>query len=330
MRFSRRAALFSSAATFALACASLFPIALPGNEARSQRVRTIKIVVPLAPGGAADILARILGEQISRGHGVTFVTENRPGAGTIVGTEAVSRAAPDGNTLLLTATGIVISPHLRKLTYDPITGFSPVCQLTSTPLVFVVNSGSPYRSLAEFLDAARRNPGAVTVAGVPATISQIAFEMLKHAANVEMTFVPYSGGAPAVNALLGGHVTAVALPYAGMGEQLSSGQLRALASAARERTKLLPDLPTVGESGYKDFVADFWNGLFAPPGTPKEMISQLADWFTAAMETPQVRANIEAQGFQPIGICGAEFAEVLRKQYDDFGRVIREAKIRAD
>src|SRR5262249_13447094 len=154
-----------------------------------QTGHAIKIVVPLPAGGTADILARLLGEQIGRDRGVTLVVENRPGAGTIIGTEAAARAAPDGNTLLLTASGVIITPPLRKVNYDPLAGFAPICRLTSTPLVLVVNGASPYRTLAEFLDAARARPGTLTVAGVPATISQIAFEMLKRDAKVDLAFV---------------------------------------------------------------------------------------------------------------------------------------------
>jgi tripartite-type tricarboxylate transporter receptor subunit TctC len=329
MRLARRTYLHLATAAAVLTIASVVPATIASQEARSQTRRTIKIVVPLPAGGAADILARILGEQISRDHGVTIVIENRAGAGAVIGTEAVSRAAPDGNTLLLTATGVVISPHLRKVNYNPMTSFEPICQLTSTPLVVVVNSASPYRSLAEFLDAGRAKPGALTVAGVPATISQIAFEMLKRAANVDLTFVPYTGGAPAVNDLLGAHVTSVLLPLAGLSEQVKAGQLRALASTSKTRTEALPDVPTIAESGYKEFEADFWNGLLAPAKTPKETVSQLAGWFAAAMQVPEVKAKLVAQGFHPVGICGADFGAVLRQQYDEFGRIIHEAKIRA-
>jgi len=256
------------------------------------------------------------------------VVENRPGAGTIIGTEAAARAAPDGNTLLLTASGVIITPHLRKVNYDPLAGFAPICRLTSTPLVLVVNGASPYRTLAEFLDAARARPGTLTVAGVPATISQIAFEMLKRDAKVDLAFVPYPGGAPAVNALLGEHVTAFLLPYAGLSEQIKAGQLRALASASRSRTSVLPDLPTFAESGYPDYDVDFWNGVFAPANTPEPTLSQLAGWFAAAMRAPSVESNLVAQGFYPTVLCGAEFTTLLRKQHHDFGRVIRAANIR--
>lgn len=330
MRCAHRKFLHLAAAAAVLTFASVIPVAFPSQEARSQTAATIKIIVPFPAGGTADILARILGEQISRTQGVTILIENRPGAGAIIGTEAASRAAPDGNTLLLTATGVVISPHLRKVSYNPMTSFEPICQLTSTPLVVVVNSASPYRTLAELLDAARAKPGVLTVAGVPATISQIAFEMLKRAANVDMTFIPYPGGAPAVSALLGNQVTSFFLPYAGLEEQLKAGKLRALASASRTRSESLSDVPTVAESGYKDFEADFWNGLLAPAKTSKETVSRLAGWFAAAIQAPEVKARLVAQGLYPVGTCGAEFGALLRKQYDEFGRTIREANIKTE
>ena len=221
------------------------------QEARSETARTIKIVVPFPAGGTADILARLLGEQISRDRGVTIVVENRPGAGAVIGTEAVARATPDGNTLLVTASLFVVSPHLRKVNYDPLTSFEPICQLTSTPTVILVNSASPYLTLADLLDAARAKPGSLTLATVAGSSSHVAFEMLKRAANVDISFVPYPGGAPAVTALLGNHVTSVLLPYAGLEEHLKMGKLRALASASRTRSELLPNLPTVAEAGYK-------------------------------------------------------------------------------
>ena len=327
MRRSRRTVLHLATAAAALTIVS----SVPGQEARSQAPRTIKIVVPLAPGGTADTLTRILGEQISRAQGVTIVVENRPGAGTVIGTEAVSHAAPDGNTLLVTAPAFVIGPHLRRRNYDPLTSFEPICQLTRTPMVIAVNSASPYRTLTEFLDAGRTKPGSLTVASVPGSIAHVAFEMLKRAAKVDLTFVPYPGDAPAVNDLLGGHVGSVLVPYAGVvGEQVKAGTLRVLASASRTRGEPLSDVPTVAEAGYKDYEVDFWNGVLAPANTPKETLSQLAGWFTAALRVPEVKAKLLAQGYDPIGLCGADFGALLRKQYDDFGRVIHEANIKSE
>jgi tripartite-type tricarboxylate transporter receptor subunit TctC len=191
-------------------------IGLTGQSAWSQTTKTIKVVVPYPPGGNADILTRLLAEQVGRAQGLTMVIENRPGAGTVIGTEAVARATPDGNTLMVTGnSSFLINPHLRKVNYDPLSSFEPICYLASVPTAIVVNSTSPYRTLAELLAAARDKPRVMTLASTgPGTASQIAFEMLKRAANVDMTFVPYPGYAPAITALLGDHVHAVLADYA--------------------------------------------------------------------------------------------------------------------
>jgi tripartite-type tricarboxylate transporter receptor subunit TctC len=278
-----------------------------------------------------------MAEQIGRAQKRTILVENRPGALTAIGTEAVARAAPDGNTLLIIAPPFVINPHLRKLNYDPLTSFEPICNLVRSPLLIVVNSASPYRTLGDLLSAARTKPGDLTLAGAgPGSTLHIAFEMLKRAANINITFVPYPGDAPAVNALLGEHVTSVFAPYPGVAEQLKAGRLRALATASRARDEPLPDVPTVAESGFvaqsgfKDYETDFWNGLVAPAKTPKETVSQLAGWFTTALQAQETKRKLAAQGLFPVGMCGADFAALLRKQYDDFGRVIREASIKAE
>jgi len=164
----------------------------------------------------------------------------------------------------------------------------------------------------------------------PATAFEIAFAMLKRAANVNMTFLPYPGVAPAINALLGEHVTSVFGSYSTASEQLKSGKLRALATAARARIEPLLEVPTVAEAGYKDYELDYWLGMLAPAMTPKEKISQLASWFTAALQAPEFRAKLAPLGLFPVGMCGADFGVLLRKQYADFGRVIREANIRAE
>jgi tripartite-type tricarboxylate transporter receptor subunit TctC len=181
------------------------------------------------------------------------------------------------------------------------------------------------------MSAARAKPGELTFASVgPATAQHIGFERLRRAANVDMTYVPYSGGAPAINTLLGGHVTAVFAEYAPLAEHIKAGTLRALATSSRARIAPLPDLPTVAESGYSDYEVDLWWSLFAPAKTPKETVAQLADWFRASMQAPEVKAKLIAQGFTPVGMCGADFSALLRKQYDDYGRVIRAANIKGD
>jgi tripartite-type tricarboxylate transporter receptor subunit TctC len=304
---------------------------LSGDGAWSQPTGTIKIVVPASPGGALDTLARLLGEQIGRTQRQAVLVENRAGASGMIAADAVSRAAPDGKTLLINSPDSLVVPHLRRLHYDPLTSFEPICYLVRAPLVIVVNTASPYLTLANLLDAARAKPRDLTVASFgPASVHRLAFERLKRAAGVDMTFVPYPGIAPAVNALLGEHVNSVVGTYSTVSEQLNAGKFRALATASRTRIEPLPEVPTVAESGYDDYDVDFWLGLFAPAKTPKEIISQLADWFGAATQAPEVRPKLVAQGLYPVEIRGVDFAALLLKQYDDFGRVIREANIKTE
>ena len=322
-----------------IAAAVIF-VALSGQATLAEPPQTIKLVVPLPPGGAGDILARQLAEQIGRMHGPGMIIENRPGAGSIIGSDVVAHAAPDGGTLLINAPYLLIGPQVRKLDYNPLTSFEPICYLVSSPGIIVVNSSSPYRTLADLLNAARAQPGKLTLASVgPATAQHIGFARLKRAAGVNMTYVPYGGGAPAINALLGGHLTAVFAEYAPLANHIKAGTLRALATSSRTRITQLPDLPTVAESGYNDYEVDLWWSVFTPAKTPKETVSKLVEWFTAALQAPEVKTKLIAQGFSPVGMCGADFAALLRKQYfaallrkqyEDYGRVIREADIKAE
>jgi tripartite-type tricarboxylate transporter receptor subunit TctC len=306
-------------------------LAPSGDGAVAQMARTIRLVVPFPAGGSGDELARLLADQIGRSRGVNFVVENRPGAGTIVATEAVSRAAPDGNTLLMVANSFVINPSLKKLNYEPLASFVPICHLVSSPLIIAVNSDSPYRSFADLVKAARAKPGELTLSSIaPATTQHIAFEMLKRVADINMIHVPYPGGAPAVTALLGGHVTATIANYSEVGAHLASGKLRALATASRKRIESAPDLPTVAESGYPNYDSEVWFGLVAPAKTPAETISQLSDWLGAALATASVKEKLALQEMYPAGTCGADFATYLRHQFDDYARVIREADIKAE
>jgi tripartite-type tricarboxylate transporter receptor subunit TctC len=320
-QFSRLAVV---AAVFVLG--SILPTS--HSNAESSRVRTIKFVVPFPPGSPADILTRLLANEIGPAQGLTMIVENHPGAGGAIGTEAAARALPDGNTLVSVSPAFLIDPHLRKLGYDPLKSFEPICNLASSPTMVVVRSASPYRTLADLLEAARGKPGVLTLAGIgPASNVHIAFEMLKRAAKVDMSFVPYPGPGPAVSALLGEHVTSVFVPYAAVAEQLKAGELRALATSSPTRVKALPDVPTVAESGYRNDEMDVWFGVVAPAKTPKQMVSQLADWFTAAMQIPDLEAKLALQGLYPVATCGDDFAAFLRKQYDQYGRAIRDSNV---
>lgn len=311
----------------ALAIVSATLLALMSHGASAQAPKAIRVIVPFPPGGPTDTLARLLADQISRAQGATMTIENRPGAGSVIGTEAVSHAAPDGATLLINSPAFLINASLQKLDYDPLTDFEPVCHLVNSPTVVAVNGMSAIRSLADLVAAARARPGELTLASIgPGSTTQIAFEMLKRAAGVDMTFIPYPGMAPAATALLGEHVSSAWLDYAQAGEQIRAGKLRALAKV--RNVAAVRDVPTLAELGYKDIDADPWFGVSAPARTPKDVIAQLAGWFTTALGDPAVKVKLASLGFDPIGICGADFGAFLHRQSEQYGRVIREANIK--
>ncbi|HUI98128.1 MAG TPA: tripartite tricarboxylate transporter substrate binding protein [Xanthobacteraceae bacterium] len=299
--------------------------------ALAQGGRTIRAIVPYPPGGSADVLMRILAQQVNETAGTNIVIENRPGAGTVIATEFVSRAPADGNTVLVMSNSFVINAHMRKLAYDPLTSFSPVCDLVSSPNLIVVDAASPYRTLADLVAASRQKPGALTMASVgPATTQHIGFEQLKLVTKAAMTYVPFPGGAPAINALLGDHVTAVYGNYSEVVEQLKAGKLRALVATGAKRMALMPDLPTVAELGYPGYDVEVWLGTVVPAGTPTEAITQLQTWFTDAMKVPAVRDKLVALGLYPAGICGADFSALIRRKNDEYAKIMQEAGIKGE
>jgi tripartite-type tricarboxylate transporter receptor subunit TctC len=310
---------------------AVIALASMATAAWPQSNRTIKVILPFAPGGPAYNAIRILGQQIASTGGPTIVVEPHPGAGTAIGTELVSTATPDGNTLGVISNSFVLLPQTRKVNYDPLTDFAPICNLVDFPPLIVVNSESPYHTLGDLIAAARAQPGVLTLASIgPATVSHRTVERLKLRAKADIIFVPYPGYSPGIEALLGSHVTAALADYSSLVEQIKAGKLRALATTMPARIDQLPDVPTVAESGYKDFVAEFFVGLIAPAKTPKDTVAQIGAMFTTAMQPPDIKAKLAALGLFPNGTCGADFGAILRKDYEEYGRVIREANIKME
>lgn len=312
------------------AAAILVLSGLADGRAWSQVPRSIRFIVPFPPGGPVSILARLLGDHIEHTQHVTVLVENRPGGGGVVGTEAVARSAPDGATMLLHNASIIINSHLRKQNYDPVNSFEPICKLVDVPSFIAVNSASTYHSLADLIDAARVNPGKLTFAAGTATPSYIGFGLLMRKANVDLTFVPFPGTAPMINALLGEHITAMVDNYAGMAEHANIGKLRPLATLSPTRIDELNHIPTVAESGYPDVQMSAWFGLFAPANLKKETASQLIEWTLAWLQLDELGQKIAPLGLYPGKMCGAEFAALMRKQNETFGIAIREANIQAE
>jgi tripartite-type tricarboxylate transporter receptor subunit TctC len=318
-------AVIAAVALFCLSAAAI------DHSAWSQSARTIRIILGVPPGGSIDFLARLLADQISNATGQSVIVESKPGAGGIIAAETVARAAPDGNTLLINNNGTIISAILRKPNYDPIASFEPICYLVTTPQIIVVNSAAPYRTLAELFDAARARPGELSIASVgPNTTQHIGIERLKRLAGANLTYVPYPGGATTINALLGEHITSAVLNWSEIGEHIVAGKARALATMAAARIEPLPDLPTVAESGFKDFETDVWFGITAPAKTPKETVAQLIDWFRGAVTAPQVKAKLVAQALYPNPKCGADFDAHLRRQQALYAKLIHDLDFKAE
>jgi tripartite-type tricarboxylate transporter receptor subunit TctC len=306
----------------------LVALAFSPSESLAQ-ARQIRIIVPFAPGGAPDVVARLLGEEIGREQGVTVVIENRPGAGSIIGSDQAARAAPDGNTLLVISTSFLTNPHLHKVNYDPL-AFEPICQLVSAPSLIVVGANSPHRTLRDLLDAARISPGKITLASPgPGTTFHIALEMLKRAANVNITYVPYPATPPALNALLGAHVDAVFSDIASVASQLKAGAIRGLVTGGSSRIASLPEVPTIAEAGFSGFDVETWFGVTAPPKLPASAAAELIAWFSTGLRATEVRQKLTAQGFGAAGRCGTEFGALLRHNYERIGQMIRDTNLKA-
>jgi len=301
------------------------------NHAAWPQSRTIRVILPVPPGGAIDILSRILAEEISKAAGVNMIVESKPGAGSIIAAEYVAHAAPDGNTLLSNNNSIIVSSILHKVNYDPLTSFEPVCYLVTTPQIIVVNSASPYHTLAELLEAARAKPGELSIASVgPNTTQHIGIERLKKLAKADLTYVPYPGGATPTNALLGNHITAAVLNWSEVGQQITSGGVRALATMAAQPIEPLPDLPTVAASGFPGFETDVWFGVVAPAKTPKDNVTQLIDWFQTAVLAPQVKAKLVDLALYPNPKCGDDFAAHIRRQTELYTGLVHDLGIKAE
>ncbi len=292
--------------------------------------RTVRVVVPFPPGGASDILARLLTQHISSTTGQNIVIENRPGAGTIVGTEQVAKSTPDGTTLLIMANSFVINASLRStLSYDPLTSFEHICFLAQSPHVLVVNSKSAIKTFADFAAQAKAKPGEITLAAVgPATTHHIAIEMLKRASGLPLTYVPFPGGGQAITNLIGGHINAVQANHIEVKENLG-GDLLGIAVGGRQRLADIPDVPTFAELGFPDVIGLGYFGLVAPGGTPKPAIDLIETHLRTSLAVPEISAKLIAAGLLPEGkTCRAEFTELLKTQHGRYAKAIKEAGIK--
>jgi len=294
--------------------------------------RPIKIVVTIPPGGAPDITARVVGQKVAESIGQPVVVENRPGANGNTAAAEVARAAPDGYTLLLAADSLItINPHLySKMPIDTLKDLAPVASLVSNQFVLSVNPSLPVNTFQEFIEYAKKaNPPLNYASGGNGSQHQLTMEMLKARAGIHLVHVPYRGGAPATTATMAGEVAAM---FAGTSTapQIKAGRLRALATSGGARSTAFPELPTIGEF-YPGFENSIWLGLFGPAGLPPEVLQKLRAELRKALESPDVREKLHgAGGLEPLVTSPEQFAALIRRDYERFGKLIRDVGIKAD
>jgi tripartite-type tricarboxylate transporter receptor subunit TctC len=299
--------------------------------AQSWPARPIRLVVPFGAGGGTDNLARIIEPLVSKGLGQPLVIENRPGGGSVIGMDAVAKAAPDGYTLVMTDTSIAVNPSLKPLPYDTIKDFEPVSLLSTAPVILVAHPSMPAKTLAEFIALAKREPGKLNYAsgGIGAS-THLGGELLKFVAGIDVAHVPYKGTGPAMNDLIGGHVQVMFSGISSARPHLDAGKLHALAVTGDARNAAVPNVPTFAEAGLAGVTASTYWGILAPKGTPKEIVERVSTEFAKAVRDPDVVARIAQLGYLPIGGGPSDYAANVKSEIAKWAPVIKAANIKAE
>jgi tripartite-type tricarboxylate transporter receptor subunit TctC len=293
--------------------------------------RPVHLFVPYAPGGGVDILARTLGEAVSRQWGQSVVVENRPGAGGVIASQALVSSPPDGYTLIVVASGHATNPYLYpKIPYDTFKAFTPISLLASSPNILLVRADSPFKTLSDMIGQARAKPGSLSFghAGT-GTSTHLAGELLKRLAGIDLEAISYKGGAPAINDLLGGQIQMSFNNGPEASGQLEAGSLRALAVTTASRNAFFPNVPAIAES-VPSYDTEVWWGLLGPAGMSSDLVAKLSHDFVAALNTEPVRERLARLGASPIGSSPEAFDAKIRADYEKWGPIIKAAGIRAE
>jgi len=299
-------------------------------HAQAYPARAVRLIVPFAAGGSTDIIARTVGQKLNELWSQPVVIENRPGGSTVIGTELVARAAPDGYTLLVTPAPFTIVPSLiAKLPYDPAQDFEPITLINTTPLVVVVHPGVPARSIKELIALAKAKPGALNFGSSGSGGSNhLAGELFNTMAGVRMVHIPYKGNAPALTDLVGGHVDLLFNGLTSAMPLIKSGKLRALAVTSIARAGSLPAMPTLDELGLKGFQAVAWNGLTAPARTPRDVINRVNADVLKVIRSPELVERLKAEGSDPVGNTPEQYSAFLRDEIAKWAKVIQFANVK--
>jgi tripartite-type tricarboxylate transporter receptor subunit TctC len=299
-------------------------------SAQSNSVeRPIRIIVPFSPGGGTDTIARTLGAAMSQDLGQTVIVENKPGAGTVIGTDTVAKSAPDGTTILIATFAHAVNPSLRsKMPFDTEKAFDPVVLIGRSPNILVVPASSPYKSIKELVAAAKADPGKLTFAsqGV-GTSAHLAGELFNNLAGVNMTHVPYKGAGPALNDLLGGQVNMMFATATAAAPLIESGKVRALGVTTPERSPVRPEVPSIAEAGVPGYAAESWYGFFVPAGTPAEIVNKLNVATAKAAQSETFRKRVEGEGLVITTGTPKELADYVSAEQKRWAAVVKAAKI---
>jgi tripartite-type tricarboxylate transporter receptor subunit TctC len=315
-----------------LSCLGLAPFAALAADTGFPS-RPVTLVIPFPPGGATDVNGRVIAQRLGKELGQPVVIENRGGAGTVIGASYVSKAAPDGYTLLISSgTTFTVNPAIRpNLPYDPVKGFEPIGLAGRVGLILLANSEVPVQTVKQFVDYVKASPGKYSYASYgTGTTSQFAGETILHAAGLKMTHVPYKGSAPAMTDLMGGQVPFSVDTVSAAIPQLKSGKIKAIAVTTAKRSTLLPDVPTMAESGYPEVSTDTWLVLAAPKGLPPEVKAKLEKALAATIADPDTRAKLSAQGLEPGYSNSAAVSELIAKELPLMRAIAARANITAD
>ncbi|MEO7726305.1 MAG: tripartite tricarboxylate transporter substrate binding protein [Burkholderiales bacterium] len=312
---------------FAAGAAGLFVLtAALTAQAQTFPNRPVRLIVTYTAGGPADIAARALAQKLSEAWRQQVVVDNRAGAGGIIGTELVAKAAPDGYTLLHgTAAGLIINPLLiKKLPYDTFRDFAPVSMVVIVPQLLVVHPGVPAATLKELIALAKASPGRLNYASVGVgSPNHLGMELLKSMAGIDMVHVPYKGATPAMADLIAGQVQLAFNGMASVLPQIASGKMRALAIGSARRSAAAPDVPTVAEAGLPGFEYTAWNGNFAPAGTPPALVAKISSDIRSALAAPDVAQRLASLGSEPSGSTPAQFAAYVKEDHARWSRVVK-------
>jgi tripartite-type tricarboxylate transporter receptor subunit TctC len=300
-------------------------------RAQTYPAKPVRIFVGFPPGGAADSLARLIGQWLSERFNQQFIIENRPGAGSSIAAEAVVRAPPDGYTLLMATTNNATNAALyKKLSFNFVSDIMPVLGIVRTPLVLVVNPLLPAKTVPEFIEYAKANPGKINMAsGGNGSLSHLAGELFKIMAGVNLVHIPYRGAAPALTDLLGGQVQVCSTDITLLSEHVRAGSLRALAVMTATRLEALPDIPTVADF-LPGFEASFWGGVGVPKNTPTEIIDKLNEEINAILSTPKLKARLAELGGMLLGGSSLDFGSLIAQDIEKWTKVVTLAGLKAD